>query len=267
MGRPVDYDAVAPTYDRRFAYYAETTGTAGSLLALAADVQARHVLEVGCGTGHWLKTLGASGVHACGVDASLGMLRQGRASGDALFVVAGRANALPFGRETFDVVFCANAIHHFEDWRRFIAAARDLLRPGGALAVIGMNPHAGRDRWFLYDHFPGTYETDLRRYPSSGSIVDAMIGAGFESVGWHVAERLCGRRVGREMLAEPMLDKRSTSQLTLLTDPDYSAGIERIRAAVAEAESAGEEAVFSVDISLSMVTGRVAGGRASPSPR
>jgi hypothetical protein len=63
--------------------------------------------------------------------------------------------------------------------------------------------------------------------------------------------------VGRDILDEPMLQKNATSQLSLLTDEQYSDGIARIRAAVAKAEAIREEVVFSVDISLHMVAGFV----------
>jgi hypothetical protein len=72
-----------------------------------------------------------------------------------------------------------------------------------------------------------------------------------------VVEKLCDSRAGREILDEPMLQKNATSQLTLLTDDEYSAGVSRIRAAIAKAEAAHEEIVFSADISLHMVAGRL----------
>src|SRR5437660_25768 len=75
----------------------------------------------------------------------------------------------------FDLIFCVNAFHHFPQPRVFICEARRLLRPGGALAITGMDPHAGRDRWYLYDYFVGTQDTDLRRFSSSGTILDWMV--------------------------------------------------------------------------------------------
>ncbi|MGH7319609.1 MAG: hypothetical protein ACRELA_08285 [Candidatus Rokuibacteriota bacterium] len=56
---------------------------------------------------------------------------------------------------------------------------------------------------------------------------------------------------------EPMLQKNATSQLTLLSDEGYSAGIDRIRTAITNAEASGEEIAFPVDISLQMVVGLV----------
>jgi SAM-dependent methyltransferase len=251
----VDYDQVAPTYDQRFARYAGASeGVGAALVDVARQVSAQRALDVGCGTGHWARVLGSSACAVFGLDLSLGMLRRARSAGVA-DLVRGDAAALPFPPRTFDLVFCVNVLHHFADGALFVRNARALLRPGGALAVVGMNPHGGRDRWFLYDHFPGTRETDLERYPSSGAIVSWMIDAGLDAVRCGVVERLRSSRSGREILGDPMLERNATSQLILLTDEAYSAGIARIRAAVAEAEAAGEEVVFSADISLHMVTG------------
>lgn len=135
--------------------------------------------------------------------------------------------------------------------------ARRMLRPGGALAIIGMNPHAGRDRWYLHEYFPGTRETDLRRYPSSGTLTDWMIAAGFEHVAWRVAARIMDTRVGAQIWDDPMLHKHATSQLAVLSDDMYAAGVARIETALAGAMAAGTAMVFPVDISLAMVTGRV----------
>jgi ubiquinone/menaquinone biosynthesis C-methylase UbiE len=43
---------------------------------------------------------------------------------------------------------------------------RRVLRPGGRLMSIGLDPHEKRDRWFVYDFFPETLELDLNRFPA-----------------------------------------------------------------------------------------------------
>src|SRR6185369_4016868 len=157
--RCVDYDQVAPTYDQRFAHYAATEkGIGATLIDLVRELRAERVLEVGCGTGHWMSMLAPLGCRVYGLDRSLGMLSRARPGG-LRNLIQGSANALPFPGATFDFVFCVNALHHFADAALVIRNCRELLRPGGALAVIGMNPHGRRDRWYLYEYFPGTEET------------------------------------------------------------------------------------------------------------
>jgi SAM-dependent methyltransferase len=253
---PLDYDRLAATYDRRFAYEAgERRGVAAALRALAAETKARRVLEVGCGTGRWLEILSAPDRWVCGADSSAAMLQNARVSRGLRSLVRASANALPFARAGFDMVFCVSALHHFQDPRGFIHDARGLLRPGGAVAIVGMNPHVGRDRWYLYDYFTGTRETDLRRYSSPGALTETMTAAGFELVTWRVVERLMNSKVGKDVLTEPMLQKNATSVTATLSDEDYAAGRARIEAAIAAAQADGREIEFPVDIWLCMLTG------------
>jgi SAM-dependent methyltransferase len=185
------------------------------------------------------------------------MLRQAQQQQIVSPLVCGRASALPFAPATFDVIFCVNALHHFEQPQHFIAEARRLLRTGGALAIIGLDPHVGRDRWFLYDYFPGTYEIDLARFSSGGTILDWMSRAGFEHIEWGVAEHIVEQHGGQNVLQHPILQKQGTSQLALLTDEAYAAGMARLRTALQKAEDAGEDLVLPVDIWLTIVTGYV----------
>ena len=251
----LDYDEVADAYDQRYAA-GGPQGIANALLSLARDAGAERILEVGCGTGYWLTALQPVGCMLYGLDLSLGMLRKARGRKNACHLVRGHAGKWPFLDHAFDLVVCVNAIHHFDSPRTFVYEARRILGKGGRLAVIGMNPHAGADRWCIYDYFPGTYEADLRRYPSPDTVTDWMSTAGFDTVECRVAERIVETRVGREILHHPILQKSGTSQLALLSDEEYAAGMARIEAALQKAEATGEALAFSADISFLMVTGR-----------
>ncbi len=252
----VNYDEVAPTYDQRYAV-GEPKGIAAALIGLIRSMRAERVLEVGCGTGHWLAVVQLFVHRLYGLDLSLGMLQKAQQQQKAFSVIRGHANQLPFATGTFDIVFCVNALHHFDDPRGFVHDTRRLLRQGGALTVIGMNPHSSQDHWSLYDYFPGTYERDLHRYPSPGTITDWLTAAGFDKVGWRVAERIVETQIGRQILDHPILQRNGTSQLALLTDEEYATGRARIEAAIGKAETTGEALVFSADLSLAMVLGYV----------
>ena len=277
MSRPrVDYDRLAPHYDERYAAGAPS-GISKTLQSLVSSLAAETVLEVGCGTGHWLSELQAGVPCLYGLDPASGMLQKARARAGRFQLIRGRGEHLPFRSQSLDLVLCVNALHHFEqpdrlnnigydysalgDYEkalhhfeqpdRFVAEARRALGARAALCIIGMNPAAHRDRWYLYDYFPGTFETDLRRYPSSATITEWMLAAGFAHTKSSIAEHIVDTRVGGAVLEDPILRKHGTSQLVLLTDEAYDAGIARIHAALAK----NAETVFPVDISLAMTIG------------
>ena len=73
----VNYDEIAAEYDRR--YQASPMKPVGSALkTVLGGLGAARVLEVGCGTGHWLAELAAPRREMFGL-ASMGMLRTAQA--------------------------------------------------------------------------------------------------------------------------------------------------------------------------------------------
>jgi SAM-dependent methyltransferase len=255
--RQVDYDRIAPGYDRRFIDGSEQRAVSAALLALARSRGAQRILEVGCGTGHWLASLGQATGTLYGLDLSAGMLAQAQAREDTLHLARGNACWLPFRDACADLVYCVNAIHHFQRQRDFVFEARRLLRPGGTLVVAGMDPRAHRHRWYIYDCFPGTYEADLDRFPSWGTVSDWMIEAGFQRLEWRLVEQIQDHKVGRAVFSDPFLQKDACSQLTLLSDEAYAAGLRRIATALAEAEAKGQSLTFPTDLWQAMLIGRV----------
>ncbi len=256
----VDYDAIAPHYDARYDVN-QLPGITGFLRQAAADVGAGHglALEVGCGTGYWLGVLAGHTRHIHGLDLSAGMLRRARAHAPASGLAQGQAGQLPFASASFDLLLCVNALHHFPDQQAYVAESRRVLRPGGAWVNVGMDPHAGRDQWYLYDYFPGTLKTDQQRFPSAGTLVDWVKAAGFERATWVTAERIRAVQRGAAVLDDPFLKKHGTSQLALLSESAYQAGLARLTRDVTAAEAAGQALEFATDLRLSAVVAQSPG--------
>jgi ubiquinone/menaquinone biosynthesis C-methylase UbiE len=261
-GGEVDYDRLASTYDHRFAS-GEQSGIATALLGMCDELSPRNVLEVGCGTGRWISEIRAhfhlAGVRSrChGLDLSHGMLAKARARDGELLLVRGQASQLPFPENAFNLVYCTNALHHFVRPRDFIFEARRLLQPGGALAVFGMDPRVERCTWYVYRFFEGTHDTDMKRYPAWGTVLDWMIAAGFERIYWRQIERYTHAYTAEAVFEDPFLRKESTSQLFLLSEDAYAKGLRQMRQAISKARSAGETMTFAVDIPMDMLLGRI----------
>jgi len=73
----VDYDRMATEYDRRFTL-GLVSNTARALHEHYEQVNGGRILEVGCGTGHWLEVISAPDRSLIGLDFSRGMLAHPR---------------------------------------------------------------------------------------------------------------------------------------------------------------------------------------------
>ncbi|MBU0908635.1 MAG: class I SAM-dependent methyltransferase [Proteobacteria bacterium] len=252
----VAYDEVARLYDLR--YTAGPQGVAEILGSCAGRVRAARILEVGCGTGHWLGLLQGS-AELYGLDYSSGMLAQARVKSGTFHLCRGEASRLPFAPSSFDFIYCIHAIQHFNGPDNFIKQAFGLLRPGGVLTIIGMDPHLGQDSWYVYDYFPGTRERDLRRYPSSKALLGLMGETGFVGCEHLSSARLQQDFAGVEVFHDPILRKDGASQLSLLSDDEFAVGMARIREALGRAAAGGGEIIFPAHISLPGLIGFVPG--------
>lgn len=251
-----EYDSIAGTYDRRYEIN-PLMGVEAALRDLVQAVGARRVLEIGCGTGHWLRILAPVVDWIIGLDASFGMLNVAVELRVPIDLVCASANALPFTGGAFDLIFVVNALHHFDDKRSFFEGARRLLRDGGALATIGMDVPSAIGHWVIYDFFPETVDYDRSRFPPWEQIESWMSGAGLIVEQPRTIEHVRSQKRGREILDDHFIQRSGASQLRVLTDAQYRAGIERIKAAICEAEARGDEAVFKTDLQLKILVGRV----------
>ena len=244
----VDYDDVAATYDRRYDRNRyEQIGE--RLRAFIGQDRNVDVAEVGCGTGHWLSEIEGDVRSIVGMDLSLGMLRTAVARVATVPLVRARAEYFPFASSSFDRVFCINALHHFATPGLFVREVRRVLRPGGAVMNIGLDPHLGTDHWWVYDFFPSAPEADRARYPSAASLRRQLEEAGFTSITTEVAQHIPAAvpfEIARE---HGYLDRRSTSQLMVISDAEYEAGIRRME---------NEKPVLRADLRLYATVGSVA---------
>jgi len=80
-------------------------------------------------------------------------------------------------------------------------------RPGGALAVVGSDPHSGDDTWYVYEYFEEVLETDLQRFPSEVAILTWMRGEGFQNILSKGIEHISDVHFGTDVFNDPFLKR------------------------------------------------------------
>ncbi len=98
---------------------------------------ARRALDVGCGEGMLSRELRRTVPHVTGIDLHAPSIEQARGYGDDVDYVLGDFLTHPFEPASFDVIASVATLHHM-DAATGLARMRDLLRPGGVLAVVGL---------------------------------------------------------------------------------------------------------------------------------
>lgn len=242
----IDYDTVADRYGRRYELH-DYRGVGAAVIAFAGD-PALTVAEIGCGSGHWLHLLSGRVARLVGLDPSRGMLAHARADAPAAWIVRATATPLPFREAVLDRIVCVNALHHFGDRRRFFREARRTLRPGGGLLTVGLDPHTGRDRWWVYDYFDRTHALDAARLPPSTTIRGELADAGFPAVATREVDRIEASVSLAAALASGVTDRGFTSQLMMLSDAEYARGLARMQAV--QQASGAEPARLLTDLHL-----------------
>lgn len=110
------------------------------LVRRAAPRDCRDVLDVGCGDGRLARSLAAPGRRVLGLDPSAEMVRLARSHAEGVTGLELRRGGFleqEFPPGSFDLVSFVASLHHM-DQEAALVRARDLLRPGGRLVVIGL---------------------------------------------------------------------------------------------------------------------------------
>ena len=135
------------------------------VVTLAALPASTRILDVGCGTGRWLRRYQQLGFRATGVDATAGMLRLARERGTSAALTVGEAYRLPFRDATFDAVSDITVTQHIPASLQLAALAEMMrvIRPGGCLILMELI--RGKDKHI----FPRTAESWIESASSCGA--------------------------------------------------------------------------------------------------
>ena len=122
------------------------------VLGPPSSLGGRRVLELGSGAGQCARWMRSQGAEAYGLDLSERQLQHSRRIDDHTGVpvpsVCGTATDLPFGDDTFDIVFSSfGALQFVADAERMVGEVARVLRRGGTFAFSVTHPV----RWSMPD--------------------------------------------------------------------------------------------------------------------
>src|SRR6185295_8206465 len=123
------YDALAAAYPPR-AHNLLMEMEEEAVRGLLGEVAGRRCLDLGCGSGRYLRILAEAGAaRVLGVDLSFPMLERARSGGFG--VARAEAARLPFADASFDVVVCGLVVGHLAALDPLVSEARRVLAEGG----------------------------------------------------------------------------------------------------------------------------------------
>ena len=97
---------------------------------------ARSILEIGCGTGHFTRWFQGQGLWSVGVDISLPMLTEAKGRGGIAGSVEAEATLLPFPSNSFDLTALITSLEFMEDRLSTLAEAIRVAKRGVLIGVL-----------------------------------------------------------------------------------------------------------------------------------
>ena len=102
----------------------------------AGLADARHILEVGCGTGAVLSGLAGRRMAVHGLDLDAGRLAECKVHAPGTRLTCGDALSLPYPAETFDICFCHFLLLWVKDPLQTLLEMKRVTRPGGHVLAL-----------------------------------------------------------------------------------------------------------------------------------
>ena len=168
-----DYEAyyrkTSPLYDQiRLDHQSDFENTINIIIG-QCGTKTKNILDIGCGTGRYGKSLADRGFLVVGLDRSSDQLEQAK---KIIQTVQGDATSLPFANNSFDVCTMILMLHHLSNEERLKAFSEvdRVLRDGGVLVIKTCSTEDLSHR-LTSIFFPELFELDSKRYPEIATIV------------------------------------------------------------------------------------------------
>jgi malonyl-CoA O-methyltransferase len=165
------------------------------LMAMLQPLEDCRVLDLGCGTGRYLRLVSQSSRRVVGLDLSRGMLQQARRQRqevNAVDWVQASVERLPFSEAAFDRVSSGLVLDHVQNLKAFFRGLAWVLKPGGRAVITAIHPEMQRLTGSLVQ-----FSAAGREYRTQGTIHEVA----------DILEAIHQAGLSVESLQEPLVDQ------------------------------------------------------------
>lgn len=135
-----------------------------AMLETIGPVEAKRVLDIGCGEGRFCRMLSDLGAVTTGIEPTQALLDRAREFNSSGKYIRGSGEALPIADNSCDLAIFYLVILDIPDYKKAIQEATRVLRPGGRLVVADMNSFITASPDWKWDEETESVELQMKDY-------------------------------------------------------------------------------------------------------
>jgi ubiquinone/menaquinone biosynthesis C-methylase UbiE len=157
--------------------------------ALKEQQAGARILDVGCGTGEYVRRANELGFTASGLEPADAMRAVAINKNPEASIVSGVATELPYPDQSFDFVICIEVLRYLDrsDVRQALGELRRVLTPGGTLFLTMVNRYA-LDGFFLHYSLQRMLKSQSIERPHCEFVTPIELDRELRAVGFSSAE-------------------------------------------------------------------------------
>ncbi len=226
-----DYDNISKKYDQ---FRAADKSNIDYLVNEAGINSNTIVLDFGSGTGnHAIELKQRTGAAVYGVEPSDGMRENAVQKGSGVKFLKGDHKNIPLKNSSVDLIYMTDVIHHVPNLVMMFDEFARVLRPKGKVCIITESYKQIESRFWMR-FFPTAITAEKERYPDVDDIIAAAESCGLKHIKTDVSDRRRKHKISKEFVE--LAENKGFSMFDLISETDYRAGLENLKAAYKSGE-------------------------------
>lgn len=148
---------------------------------LLAPEKDKLYIDIGCGTGNYLKALSERGVNFIGIDPSEIMLERARSTNPDIQFICSKAEYITLPDNSFDGGMALFTLHHWDNIQEGIDQIYRVVKPAGRFIFFSFTPEQLNQYWLHY-YFPEMIKVSGEVIPTEEEMRKILNNAGFKTV-------------------------------------------------------------------------------------